>query len=412
MSRQVRGGVHRALGFVSHQQRPFKVNIVRAAAQNFLWNLTLQYQSIYTIALGATPFQLGLVNSSGGVAAAAISMPTGWLTERYGIRRMFLVATPLMALGALIFASAQDWLMVIPALFLVSLSTRMMLTACAMVCGSYLKTDERATGMQLCDTLSAIPRIISPMLAALIITQFGGLGSNGIRPLYYLQMAGFASTFILVLTKFEDPLRGGSARKSVGFVEGINSVLARGAKVKIWIGYVVLSTTSWFISNTYISVYAAEVRDADQFVLGGMATASTLIPLALSLAVGRMADTFGRKKVILLMTPIYSLSYVLLLCAQSPSWIILSGVFQGFFMLVMITENAMSAELVPLQLMGSWFGLLGLFRGLAGVAGPFLGGLIWSSLGPDQVLISIIILEAMKLALLMLAIPETLKKKQ
>jgi hypothetical protein len=43
------------------------------------------------------------------------------------------------------------------------------------------------------------------------------------------------------------------------------------------------------------------------------------------------------------------------------------------------------------------------------VLGPILGGLIWSFLGPVYVFFFILFLEASKLTLLRLVIPETLK---
>jgi len=409
LAQGIRNGLSKARSFVARQQGPFKVNLVRASIQNFLTSLTTQYQPIYTIALGASALQLGVVNGIGGLAAAGISAPIGWLTGKYGIKRMYLLATPLMALGALLFAISPSWAWIIPAVFVASLSLRMMQTACSMVCGSYLRGEERATGMQLCDTLSSIPRITAPLIAAIVITQFGGLNQDGIRPLYYVQAIGLLAILVLVMTKFEDPLRK-SVDKATGFAEGIHDVLKNGTRVKTWTVFIVLSTTSMFLSSTYLSVFAAEVKSADQFVIGGMATASVLLPLALSLPVGRLADTIGRKRVILLLGPLNSLSFVLLILAQGPTWILVSGVFQGFAMLIFVTESAMSAELVPLQLIGSWFGFLGFFRGISAVIGPFLGGVIWDGFGPYHVMFSLIVLEASKFILLLLAIPETLKR--
>jgi len=406
----LRESLGKAAGFVSRQQKSFKVNLVRSTIQNFSMSLSQQYQSIYIVALGATPLQLGMVNSIGGIASAVVSTPMGWLTGKYGIRRMYLVAVPLWTLSTLMFASAQDWVTVIPALFLATLSTRMTLTACSMVCGSYLKSEDRATGMQLCDTISAMPRLFAPMIAAFLISSFGGLNANGIRPLYFLQAAGLVVMLGLVVRWFYDPLRGGTASaKSMGFREGLRQVFSEGTRIKTWILFVSLSSIDMMMSGTYLSVFAQQHRGADQYVLGSMAAVSTVVPLLLGLLVGRLADTVGRKKTIMLLTPLYALSYVLLLYADSPFWLLLSGLFQGFAMLTFITENAMTAEVIPLQLLGSWFGLLGLFRGLASVAGPLLGGLVWTSLSPSAVFYLLIVVGAMKL-LLLTAMPETLRK--
>ena len=92
--------IKKVVEFVRGQQKPFKVNLVRASANTFLTRLTQQYRSIYILRLGATAFQLGLVDSVGGVAGTVVAAPTGWLADRHGIRKMFLIATPLMALGS------------------------------------------------------------------------------------------------------------------------------------------------------------------------------------------------------------------------------------------------------------------------------------------------------------------------
>lgn len=407
MTIRIENVLYKVFGFISRQQEPFKVNLVRASIQNFFYNLTNQYQPVYMMVLGATHLQLGIINGIGGLVAALISIPIGWMVSRHGIKWMYLVGLPMTALGALLFVIASNWVWLIPSILISSISFRWMITSCSMVCGSYLKNEERATGMQLCDTISSIPRIVSPLIAAWVITTFGGLNENGIRPLYIFQIIGMVLIFIFVLLKFEDPLACSRA-VSEGFVENIRIALSKGSNVKVWTIFTSLSTFSMFISSTYLSVYAVEAKNADQYLLGGMATASVVLPLLLSLPVGRLADTFGRKKIISLLIPLYCLSFVTLLLAQDPLLVIISGIFQGFSMLIFITENAIATELVPLEFLGSWLGLLGLFRGLASVSGPIFGGIIWSIFGSNAVIFLLIIIEALKLIMLQTAMPETL----
>ncbi|NIM45627.1 MAG: MFS transporter [Nitrososphaeria archaeon] len=114
-----------------------------------------------------------MVNSIGGLSAAAIAIPIGWFADRYGIKRIFLIATLLMSLGALLFASAPDWMMIIPAILVAELALRMSMTVCPVVCGSCLKDEERATGMGLCDTLSITPELIAPIIGAIIMKIVG-----------------------------------------------------------------------------------------------------------------------------------------------------------------------------------------------------------------------------------------------
>ncbi len=401
--------IKRVINFVKRQQKPFKVNMARASAGAFLRCLTGQYQSTYILRLGATPFQLGLVNSVGGIAGTAIAPPTGWLADRHGIRKMFLTAMPLMALGSLLFAIAFDWTLIIPAMFLTLLATQLLSTACPMVCGSYLKNKERATGKQLCDTLSAIPALAAPMLAAMLISRFGGLNTEGIRPLYFLQAVGFLLVLVFTYRFYFDTLNKQESLPASSFVRDVRQVFERGTAVKRWIAYIFLSSTTMYLSTIYLPAFVTEIKQGDEFIVGGMTTASLVLPLLLALLLGRLADTFGRKRVLYMTIPLYCISILLLLYAQDTIMLLVSGVFQGFYLLSAVTQGAITAELVPVSLLGRWYGVLNFFRGLASITAPIIGGSIWSTIGPGYVFLFMIFIESSKMIILWLAVPETLR---
>lgn len=411
MTGTVTNTLQKGVDFIKRQQRTFKINLMRVSTQNFFIYLTQQYQSLYTILLGADPVQLGMLNSIGGLASAAIAAPTGWFADRWGIKRVLLFGLPLMALAALIFAVSTNWLMVIPAFLLSMLSFRQVMTVCPMVCGSCLKSEERATGMQLCDTLSAAPRLIAPIFAAFIITAFGGITLEGIKPLYYLQAAGFSILWLFVLRKFENPLGRAASRDTSSLIDGIRDVLGLGGTVRRWILFICLATVPMFVNTAYLPLFAAEFKGADQFVLSGMATASTIMPLLLSIPTGRLADIFGRKRVIFLLTPIYIFSILILVFAPNSTFLFIASILQGVYMLGAVTQGAMTAELVPPSLLGRWYGILGVFRGIVGIVSPLIAGVIWSAVGPAYIFLFIIITEVTKI-LLLITIPETLKKDE
>jgi MFS family permease len=403
--------IAKAVRFVSRQEKPFRVNMQRAAGTYFLRTLVLQYQPIFIAALGATAFQLGAANSIGGLSAAAIALPTGWLADRHGVRRIFLAAMALMLFGAFLFASAETWMIAIPALLIGNLGLQMEATACPTVCGSCLKDEERATGMGLCDTLAATPGLIAPLIGAIVITRFGGLNAGGIRPLYYLQIIGFSLILIFVLAEFREPERRRGLKISSGFSGSIRELLVRGTRLKSWILFVSLSSIPLYMGTmVYVPFFAAEMKHANEFVLGGMAMASIVVPLLLSIPVGRLADRIGRKKVLYLTMSIYCLSLLLLVYAVDSTMLLFSGVLQGFLTLAAVTRCAMTAELVPTALLGRTFGILGLFTGLIMIVAPIIGGFLWSATGPESVFYSIIVVQVLSM-LALLTMPETLSKE-
>jgi MFS family permease len=408
----VKNAIRNLVKFIERQPKPFKVNMIRAAAQSFLNNLLVQYRSIYILRLGATPFQLGMVTSIAGTSGTAIALPTGWLADKHGIRRVFLSAIPVMALGALLVAVAGHWIAALPALLLTMLGTQLLGVACPMVCGTYLKREERATGKQLCDTLSALPTLIAPIIAAVVIAGFGGLTAEGIRPLFFVQALGFVLMFAFTYKFYFDTRRAQASTVQAGFGGSLREVFKTGMAVTPWALYIFLSSTTFYASTTFLSAFVTEVKLGDEFVVGSMTAASMVLPLTISILLGRAADTFGRKKVLYSTIPLYGASILLLIYAQDVTMLLISAVLQGFYLLSAVTQGAITAELVPVALLGSWYGLLNLLRGLASITAPVIGGVIWTAIGPQYVFFFMILMELSKLIILRWAIPETLKSPQ
>jgi MFS family permease len=407
------GLVSRAIGFLKRQESAYSVNMLRRSVENFANMLVQQYQSIYLIALGANSVQVGLANSLAGVGTTLTSLPAGWAIDRYGLKKTFSFGIIFMALGALIYGLANNWLITIPAMFIFTLAARVNQTSCPVVCGSSLVNEDRAVGMQLCDSLAAISGIIAPIVGAAVIATSGGMNAGGIRPLYYIQLVVLAIELLIVLRWFSNPKSrlGETARRSI--TGGVREVMSKGVAVKRFLLYQSVMSAPFYLNAIYIPLYASQVKGADPFTLGGMATASLLVPLILSIPSGRLADKFGRKIVVYICLPLYCASLVILALAPvgNSYMLILSGIFQGFYMLGMVTGNAMRAELVPISLLGSWSGLLGLFGGVVGIIVPISAGILWNSIQPTSVLVFLLAATALG-GIVLTSIPETLKLKK
>ena len=399
-----------SIHFLTKQEKAFKVNMVRRSVENFANALVQQYQSIYLIALGANSAQVGLINSLANVGTTITALPSGWAIDRYGLKKSFIFSSLFRAMGALLFGLATNWLYTIPALFIFTLAASVARTSCPVVCGSSLINEDRAVGMQLCDSLAAVSGIVAPVVGATIISLSGGMTADGIRPIFFIQLGVLVLELVLIVWKFTNPSNRVTSRKGLGMVEGIREVLRRGIAVKRYILYSSIERVPFYLNSIYLPLYAAKVKGADAYTLGGMATAALLVPLILSIPSGKLADRFGRKKVVYLCVPLFLLSLVFLAIAPEGNsfMLIAAGVFQGFYMLGMVTGNAIRAEIVPISLLGSWGGLLGLFGGVVGMIVPITAGYIWSASSPLGVLILIFGATILGAAVLT-TVPETLK---
>ncbi|MGC9361277.1 MAG: MFS transporter, partial [Anaerolineae bacterium] len=167
--------LHRGLDWWRRQKHNYRVAVTRSASQGFLLSLTSQYNSIYTVGLGADSMQLGTVNSVGGAISSLISLPIGWLADRYGIKLLQMSGIALMGGCALIFGLAQSWQAIIAATILASISMRLIGTGCSVICASSVGTKDRVTAQNVCVTANSLLSMVAPLLAAYLVTRFGGM---------------------------------------------------------------------------------------------------------------------------------------------------------------------------------------------------------------------------------------------
>jgi DHA1 family tetracycline resistance protein-like MFS transporter len=402
--------IERAIGFVRRQKHNYRVAVTRSAATSFLLNLTAPYDSIYTVALGADSVELGTISSIGNGISALISAPVGWLVDRHGLKPFYLLGVGLLAGSALIYALAPSWQVIIAAIILLSISTRLTGTGCSVICADSVRNEDRATAQNLCVTVASSLSMVAPLIAAPLVTVFGGMTVEGIRPLYHVRFVGYGLISLYVAARLREPrqVRPAEAGADPGFVADFRRVFEGEAPLRRWL---LVSSLTWFpmaMTSPFLQLFAHQVKGADQYVLGAMATAAVLARLLFGIPLGRLADRVGRKKVIYLLTPLWYASHLLLVAAFNSASLILAGALQTSYFIAAGLAGAMTLEFVPVERMGKWSGLVGLVRGLVTIPAPLIGGLIWKELGPIYVfLLPLAVDLSLKIPLLS-SVPETL----
>ncbi len=169
----------------------------------------------------------------------------------------------------------------------------------------------------------------------------------------------------------------------------------------------------WTMAQPFIRLYARDFKGADAFVLGGISTAAALVPMLISIPVGRLADRYGRKKLLFAVAPLPFLANLCLVFAPATGttgtlFLLLHGLLFGFNSISMGLASSMTAEIVPKDQMGRWIGTVSLFRGLLAIPAPLIGGLIWEHIGPQYVFFAAIAVDAFFRLPLLASVRETL----
>jgi MFS family permease len=143
-----------------------------------------------------------------------------------------------------------------------------------------------------------------------------------------------------------------------------------------------------------------------------MASATVVTQLVFGIPVGRLADRFGRKRVIYSLTPLWYASNLFLAFSPGTIGLVLSAALLAFYTISAGATRAMTLELLPLEQQGRWGGVLGLFAGLVTIPAPIIGGFIWRELGPMYVFIIPIVFDLLTRVPLLTTVPETLGTEQ
>jgi len=403
----------RALRFAQRQTHNFKLMLGRRALHSIASSLSIQYDSIYASLLGADPVQLGSLQSVGNAVGALVTLPVGWFIDYHNVKSIFLLGTATLAAYGLLYFVAPHWAWLYLAVILYYLGMRITCTSCTVTCATELANEERATGRGFCQAIGSALGLATPLLAAWLISQFGGLNLDGIRPLYGIQTLIFGAIFVLLLTKLPRSEIHDTSGHPHGLLSSFKQVFGHGPDVVRLMLVIGLMEIPWSLVQPFAPLYAHQFKGANEFVLGGIAVARTLVPMLASVPLGRLADKKGRKKLLLAIAPLaYAGNLCLVLAPASGSgslWVLLLfGLLFGFNSVSMTLVSSMAAEIMPPEQMGRWIGVVSLLRGLLAIPAPMLGGLIWEHLGPQHVFLSAIAIDAGLRLPLLAAIRETL----
>ena len=405
--------LQRIVGFARRQTPDFRLVVVRRALHGLASGLSIQYNSIYATLLGANPVQLGSLASVGNAIGALAAMPAGWFIDYYSLKKVFLLGTVMLALSRVLYFVAPHWAWLYAAIILYYLGMRITCTSCTVTCAEELPNEERATGRGFCRTLSSIVAIVTPLLAAWLISLSGGLSVGGIRPLYGIQLLVFVGIFVLLLARLSDSRVSGASGDGRHILSGFAQVFKHGPDVVRLVLVMGLMELPWSITQPFMPLYAHQFKGADEFMLGGISMAVTVVPLLASMPLGGLADRHGRKKLLFAIAPLAYVANLCLVFAPTTGkggslFLLLYGVLFGFNSISMALASSMTAEIMPKEQMGRWIGIVSLFRGLLSVPAPLLGGLIWEHVGPRYVFFAAIAIDAFLRLPLLASVRETL----
>jgi MFS family permease len=277
-----------------------KVAFAALGVSGFGTRMTNRYDPLYASDLGASPANLGFLTSISSAVSSIIAIPMGWAVEHYSVKKVMLFNIALFLVHLAIMGFAGNWLILIPA-YIVSTRLLRMGPLADIIFVTTVKPERRSTVISLSRVLSNVLAIFSPMIAAFVVTSFGGINAQGIRPLYFIQLAIMGSLFVLVARYLPPTLGRVDQRKKTGssvssLVTGYRDALKGEKFLQRWVALRVIQGFSTSLATPFIALWLVESKGATPYILGIIGSTSILVSLLLQIPAVRLADRYGRKK--------------------------------------------------------------------------------------------------------------------
>jgi len=398
--------------FWKRQSRNFKVLLVRDIINHLFGPLTGSYGSIYMRRLGAGAVEIGLLNSINAFVRMALSMPSGLLTDRVKrLKRLYLVGRIIELPILLVYATAQSWHVFLATHVWGGITERVETPAMSIMSIESIKNEDRVAGLAINRTLTSAVSIFSPMLAAYLITYFGGLENvDSFRPMYVIQFFVGVSTFVLLATQLEEPRVKRTAAES-GVIDSTLNVFKMLPGLKVILLMNCLNGIFIGMRSPLIQLYSYEVKKANAYIIGLQGTISTAVNLTLTFPMARLANRVGRRRLAYLSQLVYAVCVLSAVLAPSPEYLLLYSFFSAFGGAMHIGWDAFLQEYIPLDMRGRWFGVSSMINAVISIPAPILGGLIWN-INPDYLWWISFVYYGFMAVPLMMAVPEKKEETQ
>ena len=367
--------------FLRGLPRNFKVMMVRDSLANFIVNMN-PYNSLFIFALGASGTELGILSSLGLAFSTIFAVLTGWISDRGDKKAIFLLGTAVGVLVPIAYVLSPSWIWLAVAFILFGVSEGVLQPAWQAMYANSVNDGSRGTVYGLANLFVMAPILFAGLAGGTIVSAFGGMDADGIRPIYYLQIVLSLAIVAFIWRYLKPPGRRG---QPVPF--SFSQMIADYREVlsidgtRSWVLMKSLGSISIGLAGPFWMIYASLVWGASAMTIAFMVTARVLTKIVLSPMAGRLTDVYGRKKLILGGRLMMYVAAVIFLWGGGGWALILAWVLMGVNDSTGVAWQAKEVELVGSRQRARMTALsIGAFNFLA-VPASLLGGYLWDNVG-------------------------------
>ena len=321
----------------------------------------------YLQALGASVPVIGLFGTAEDFLDAVYQYPGGWIADRYGRRRAFLIFLALACVGYVIYLFGPSWPFAFVALAFAMAWQTMVSPAIFAIIGDALPPNKRAMGFSVQSILKRVPSVIAPLIGGWLIARRGIVTGVHIGLIATLAIA--AATALLIRTI--NITHEAHNSNIFGVWKSFHGRLKRLLISDIFI------RTCEGMADVLVILYVTDVLHISVARFGTLLAILFTTTLLIYLPASKAVERVGRRPFIIATFCAFALYPLAVVSAHDFTGLVIAFIIGGLREIGEPARKAMIVDFAEPKLRARSVGLYYLLRSLAITPAAAVGGLLW-----------------------------------
>ncbi len=390
------------------EDRAFLFQLLRyAAALSTMfvgYGLIQPLLSLYTSSfVGASYLLVGALVSTIGLVKAGLGPVSGFMSDRYGRKRMAALGAVSVSLSILVITLARTTSHLVTAFILYGLGQAFFFLAIMTSMVEVAGPGRRALVLGIYEGINSFSILLGTWLSGPL------MASLGVRYVFGIAAAFSFASFLACMLLLRETLVGGENARLLD-LRGLRGILSREYLTAMYSAFLFMYTHSLFL--TVIPLYTTLTVKVPEGFLPLLFMGLSGCTAVGSLIAGPVSDRVGRRVPLAVGMAVAASSFVALALSSSQAVLVAAslslGLGAGFFHPV---ASAVVADVSTVETRGKAFGFYRLMRDLGTFAGPAVAGVVTSLLGAGALFTLSAGLLVVGASLALFAIRETLGRQ-
>jgi MFS family permease len=327
----------------------------------------------YLESLGAGTAIIGLFGTAEDFFDAIYQYPGGWLADRLGRRRAFLLFIAIASAGYVVYYLAPSWPCIFLGLGLVMGWQSMASPAIFAVIGDSLPRERRAMGFTLQSILKRVPIVIAPVVGGAMIASLGIV--RGVHAALLITL-GIAALTMLLVRSINVAIKTSGATNIRGVWRSFHAALKR-----LLISDIIIRMCEG-MTGVLMILYVTNVLGFSTARYGALIAIQMVTSILVMIPASKIADRIGRRPFVIATFVSFASFPLAVLLASSFAWLVVAFIIGGLREIGEPSRKAMIVDFAREDVRARSVGLYYLVRSLSITPAAAIGGILWK-LAPE-----------------------------